>query len=109
MGCINWAWKFPIRPDGLKIGEKLMLVAIADDSDKETGTCYSRIRKLAADAAGGERQARRYIYILEHHLDLIHSTERNPGTGDGIRIFHCHTHINPYEWHRPAAYGYAPP
>jgi len=101
MGCINWAWKI----QGLKANEKLLLVALADDAHKETGTCslHTCTAVLARDCSMGRRNVQKLLTRLTE-MDLIHWTEQNPGTDDGMRLYHVHaTTIDPEEWRPPVA------
>lgn len=97
MGCINWAWKI----QGLKSNEKVLLLAIADRADKESGLCISPITRLSRDAGGWTRQTtNKVLKRLEAH-GLVRVTLRYPGTEDFSRMYSCNITIDAETW-RPA-------
>jgi hypothetical protein len=94
MGCINWAW----RIQGLPANEKLLLVAIADRADKESGACVAPISRLSRDCSGWTRQQTNRILQRLADQDLLVITQRYAGTDDGSRMFSLNLTVDPLEW-----------
>jgi hypothetical protein len=101
MGCINWAWKI----QGLKSNEKVLLLAIADRADKESGVCISPIVRLSRDCGGWTRQQTNRVMKRLEGYGLISIVLRYPGTDDLSRMWTCNVMMDPEAFHAPIDKG----
>lgn len=98
---ITWAFKFEIH-----YVDKLVLVAIADDSDKAGVSRYlGSLKTIGRQCSLSDRQIRRSIRKLElWGLIKTYPQQRTNGS-DTVHIFQCCSTIEPKEWNEKPPVG----